>query len=248
MQPAAGAPPGAGRAERRPQGWFRDPSGAHQDRWFSDGVATHLVRDGDVESFDDPPPFDYSQRLVPASPDGVDESSGEMAEPAGAAGEPAGGSGESAAGTGKPSGAAGKPPGRVQRPLDQVYESPGWKRSPLQAQYRPCLPAGYGFVLTLSMVLTGLTAGYLLLRIPGVMFARCSGACYAISNQWVALCLPIAEATLTLATFAILVRSTAQPGWRRTGVRYSWLACGIAYVLLAVVLLAHVGLRTKVAG
>jgi hypothetical protein len=37
------------------QGWYRDPYGVHQDRYFSAGTATKLVRDGDRESYDPPP-------------------------------------------------------------------------------------------------------------------------------------------------------------------------------------------------
>ena len=38
----------------QPQGWFRDPYGTHDDRWFSDGTPTNLVRDQGLESYDDP--------------------------------------------------------------------------------------------------------------------------------------------------------------------------------------------------
>ncbi len=37
------------------EGWYTDPYGRHEARWLSDGAATKLVRDGDVESYDDPP-------------------------------------------------------------------------------------------------------------------------------------------------------------------------------------------------
>jgi hypothetical protein len=37
------------------QGWYLDPYGLHQDRYFSHGWPTKLVRDGEVESFDLPP-------------------------------------------------------------------------------------------------------------------------------------------------------------------------------------------------
>ena len=36
------------------EGWYRDPYGVHEDRWFSDGQPTELVRDGGVETSDDP--------------------------------------------------------------------------------------------------------------------------------------------------------------------------------------------------
>ena len=38
-----------------PEGWFLDPFGHHEARWFSDGVPTALVRDGGIESQDSPP-------------------------------------------------------------------------------------------------------------------------------------------------------------------------------------------------
>ena len=49
------------------QGWYRDPYGLHEDRYFSAGVATKLVRDGETESYDEPPdrPFPDAP-LVPA--------------------------------------------------------------------------------------------------------------------------------------------------------------------------------------
>ena len=38
------------------QGWHHDPYGVHEDRYFSDGQPTKLVRDGGAESYDPPPP------------------------------------------------------------------------------------------------------------------------------------------------------------------------------------------------
>ncbi len=38
------------------QGWYRDPYGVHEDRYFSAGQPTKLVRDGGAESYDPPPP------------------------------------------------------------------------------------------------------------------------------------------------------------------------------------------------
>lgn len=38
------------------QGWYPDPSGAHDERWFSAGRPTALVRDHGVESREDLPP------------------------------------------------------------------------------------------------------------------------------------------------------------------------------------------------
>jgi hypothetical protein len=40
----------------KPQGWYRDPFGIHENRWFSDGNPTKLVRDGATVAYDEPPP------------------------------------------------------------------------------------------------------------------------------------------------------------------------------------------------
>ncbi|HEY1919213.1 MAG TPA: hypothetical protein VGH27_26890 [Streptosporangiaceae bacterium] len=37
------------------EGWYRDPYGLHEDRWFSAGNPTALVRDQGTEAQDDPP-------------------------------------------------------------------------------------------------------------------------------------------------------------------------------------------------
>ena len=49
------------------QGWYRDPFGVHEDRYFSDGRPAKLVRDGPAEAYDEPPgkPFAAAD-LVPA--------------------------------------------------------------------------------------------------------------------------------------------------------------------------------------
>jgi hypothetical protein len=49
------------------EGWFTDPFGLHEARWLSRGVPTKLVRDGDVEAYDEPPdepPAHEPQRLA----------------------------------------------------------------------------------------------------------------------------------------------------------------------------------------
>ena len=56
----------------RAQGWYRDPYCIHQDRYFSAGMATKLVRDGGREAYDAPP----DQPL----PDGVLVPADEMGE------------------------------------------------------------------------------------------------------------------------------------------------------------------------
>jgi hypothetical protein len=36
-------------------GWYTDPYGTHDARWMSAGKPTSLVRDGELESHEDPP-------------------------------------------------------------------------------------------------------------------------------------------------------------------------------------------------
>jgi hypothetical protein len=55
------------------QGWYLDPYGIHQDRYFSAGTATKLVRDGRVEAYDPPPDRPLpSDDLIPAD-EGAEE-------------------------------------------------------------------------------------------------------------------------------------------------------------------------------
>jgi hypothetical protein len=55
------------------EGWYEDPYRVHDDRWYSDGTPTELVRDGGVEAKDPPPPQDApAGPLVPCA---VDEAS-----------------------------------------------------------------------------------------------------------------------------------------------------------------------------
>jgi hypothetical protein len=43
------------------EGWYTDPYARHDARWMSQGSPTRLVRDGTVESYDDPPAGPYVQ-------------------------------------------------------------------------------------------------------------------------------------------------------------------------------------------
>jgi hypothetical protein len=62
VEPAAG---------RSPSGWFRDPSGRHEARWYSVGMPTKLVRDGSTEGYDPTPVLDLSPpQPVPSGTDG----------------------------------------------------------------------------------------------------------------------------------------------------------------------------------
>jgi hypothetical protein len=48
------------------QGWYRDPFAVHEDRYFSAGRPTKLVRDGGAEAYDEPPVESYAaEDLVP---------------------------------------------------------------------------------------------------------------------------------------------------------------------------------------
>jgi hypothetical protein len=46
------------------QGWYRDPYLVHEDRYFSAGEPTKLVRDSGVEDYDPPPPGPPKAELV----------------------------------------------------------------------------------------------------------------------------------------------------------------------------------------
>jgi hypothetical protein len=50
----------------RAQGWYRDPYLVHEDRYFSAGQPTKLVRDGGKESYDPPPAGPPKAELVEA--------------------------------------------------------------------------------------------------------------------------------------------------------------------------------------
>ena len=60
----------------RAQGWYRDPYGVHEDRYFSAGTPTKLVRDNGQESYDPLPDCPLPDGdLIPA------QSAGSEAEP-----------------------------------------------------------------------------------------------------------------------------------------------------------------------
>jgi hypothetical protein len=53
------------------QGWYKDPYGIHEDRYFSQGLPTKLVRDDECESFDLPPDEPLPKAdLIPAGQSG----------------------------------------------------------------------------------------------------------------------------------------------------------------------------------
>ncbi len=54
------------------EGWYHDPYGLHEERWYSDGTPTRLVRDGRVESNDPPPAGDPPTTELVRSDAGVD--------------------------------------------------------------------------------------------------------------------------------------------------------------------------------
>lgn len=69
---------GAIEPDKPPQGWFVDPFGEHEQRWFSQGSPTALVRDGRAESQDPPPAPVYTGTLVRGTaPDGPDPAGGD---------------------------------------------------------------------------------------------------------------------------------------------------------------------------
>lgn len=59
------------------EGWYHDPYQRHEARWFSDGMATDLVRDGTQVTHDAPPDGAFPTPLTPwVGP--VDESRDDM--------------------------------------------------------------------------------------------------------------------------------------------------------------------------
>lgn len=53
------------RTEPELEGWYTDPFGRHEARWFPAGTPTKLVRDGTIESQDPPPDEPYQQQPQP---------------------------------------------------------------------------------------------------------------------------------------------------------------------------------------
>ena len=53
-----------------PEGWYENPFGVHEDRWFSDGAPTALVRDKGMESNDQPPSPGYEGELTQSEDEG----------------------------------------------------------------------------------------------------------------------------------------------------------------------------------
>ncbi len=53
------------------EGWYVDPYGEHEARWFSDGHPTSLIQDGHIEGRDDPPdrPVDGLLKRVESAQD-----------------------------------------------------------------------------------------------------------------------------------------------------------------------------------
>jgi hypothetical protein len=82
----------------RLQGWHPDPTGRHQERYFSQGAPTHLFRDGDAEGYDDRTGFPTTVS---------NPSEGQTAAPSPA---------------GEASVAANPPPGWYPDPLDSNYQ------------------------------------------------------------------------------------------------------------------------------
>jgi hypothetical protein len=51
------------------QGWYVDPYHLHECRYFSSGNPTKLVRDGVIESYDEPPNYEPIGPIVPVESD-----------------------------------------------------------------------------------------------------------------------------------------------------------------------------------
>jgi hypothetical protein len=60
-------------------GWYRDPFGIHEDRYFTEGFPTKLVRDLGVESYDLPPDEPVTEaELIPVSAAADDDGGAEQ--------------------------------------------------------------------------------------------------------------------------------------------------------------------------
>ena len=70
----------------RVQGWYPDPYEIHDDRWFSDGKPTRLVRDQGSESYDEPP-LEHPRGPLPSDSATRDEPSQEQLRASGNAGQ-----------------------------------------------------------------------------------------------------------------------------------------------------------------
>ena len=58
------------------QGWYRDPYHVHEDRYFSAGPPTKLVRDDGREASDEPPDQPYAATDLVRVPEGEDDFDG----------------------------------------------------------------------------------------------------------------------------------------------------------------------------
>jgi len=72
------------------EGWYSDPYRVHEQRWFSDGTPTILVRDQGTTSKDPPPdgPYLEQPRLIESPPDRLrrtDDDAGASVDPVDAA-------------------------------------------------------------------------------------------------------------------------------------------------------------------
>ena len=59
-------------------GWFRDPYHLHEDRYFSEGNPTKLVRDSGLESFDPPPDIPMPEEPVRTASHAKESGSSDM--------------------------------------------------------------------------------------------------------------------------------------------------------------------------
>lgn len=70
------------------EGWYHDPFKAHDDRWFSDGVPTSLVRDERREATDPPPAPQWDGPLVACESNGTPDDLKRADDPSSGASSP----------------------------------------------------------------------------------------------------------------------------------------------------------------
>jgi hypothetical protein len=69
------------------EGWYSDPYGIHEARWFSDGSPTALVRDSGTASKDPTPvsPYVAEPTLIESAPDELRRDGADQVDPVDAA-------------------------------------------------------------------------------------------------------------------------------------------------------------------
>ena len=137
------------------QGWSEDPFGLHEARYFSAGRPTKLVRDGRIESYDEPP----SGPRGPAAPVPAENAP----RPAGGAPRPASGAPRAADGTPWPAEEAPRITVRTPRSAARDGYPPGSRNSNSAAPpAEPPLRLTRGVFVAIVVLVSATLIGYVL--------------------------------------------------------------------------------------